>query len=172
MSLFFEKGIEDWVANEVYRCATCSMLVHENDLIIKEEVTVHDCRIIVRSDDEEVQECGPVVSNGIRRIYTTGYVGELMLGEFFVNEYEVGRDYGGPEEGGWWYDVGKFKKCRGIYTLEEQALDRKRVLIPLMERQNKDKHRPDSVLCHNDWSDTYIELHEGRSFPKERPHYE
>lgn len=23
----------------------------------------------------------------------------------YVNTYKVGRDYGGPEEGGWWFDV-------------------------------------------------------------------
>jgi len=25
----------------------------------------------------------------------------------YVNAYRVSRAYGGPEEGGWWYDVGE-----------------------------------------------------------------
>ena len=25
----------------------------------------------------------------------------------FVNVYEVSREYGGPEEGGWWFDTGQ-----------------------------------------------------------------
>lgn len=27
----------------------------------------------------------------------------------YVNVYELDRAYGGPEEGGWWYDIGTFE---------------------------------------------------------------
>ena len=32
--------------------------------------------------------------------------GAVMTRYVYVNVYETGRDYGGPEEGGWYYDVG------------------------------------------------------------------
>lgn len=30
----------------------------------------------------------------------------IRLGRRYVNAYLVTREYGGPEEGGWWYDAG------------------------------------------------------------------
>lgn len=44
----------------------------------------------------------------------------------FVSVYEVNRIYGGPEEGGWWYDTyrlitssKKMKKCRALTVQAE-----------------------------------------------------
>ncbi len=41
---------------------------------------------------------------------------------YFVNEYETDRCFGGPEEGGWWFDTGRFIRCRGIYTERGDAV--------------------------------------------------
>ena len=41
---------------------------------------------------------------------------------FFVNQYEVDRCFGGPEEGGWYYDRGEFLSClAGPFKLEDDA---------------------------------------------------
>ena len=32
----------------------------------------------------------------------------------YLNVYEVTQQYGGPEEGGWWYNYGLFDGCEGI----------------------------------------------------------
>ena len=168
--------VNNWVAKEVYRCDSCNVWVHKDDLIHdflhEDMILFHNSRHLGRDNEEVVHNCGPVTSNGVRRVYTTGYVGELMVGDFYVNEYVVGKNYGGPEEGGWWYNVGQFVECRGIYTLQEQAADRVALLTPLMDIQNKDKHKPDSVLNNNDWSVLYVEKHEGLNFPPQKPHYE
>ena len=36
-------------------------------------------------------------------------------GPFHLNEYLTNRAFGGPEEGGWWYDTGTFVACHGTY---------------------------------------------------------
>ena len=41
-------------------------------------------------------------------------------GPFHLNEYLANRAYGGPEEGGWWYDTGRFVACHGAFgTVDE-----------------------------------------------------
>ena len=168
--------VNDWIAKEVYRCDSCHKWVHDDDIIhdfLQENLKLfHNSRHLGRDNEEVVHNCGPVRSKGIHRVYTTGYVGELMVGEIYVNEYLVGKDYGGPEEGGWWYNVGKFVKCRGIYTLEELALDRLGILVPLIAIQNKDMYPPDSLLSNNNWSSIFVEKQKGENYPKVRPHYE
>lgn len=44
-----------------------------------------------------------------------------MLNTVFVSQYEVTRHYGGPEEGGWWYDRSKAIEPASILT----GIDRK-----------------------------------------------
>lgn len=39
----------------------------------------------------------------------------------YVSEYEVSRHYGGPEEGGWWYDHDEFVKCLSAHANREDA---------------------------------------------------
>jgi hypothetical protein len=48
--------------------------------------------------------CGWVIEDGECNCLPEGYMvpgSETLL---YVNAYEVSRPYGGPEEGGWWYD--------------------------------------------------------------------
>jgi hypothetical protein len=84
----------------------------------------------------------------------------------FVNVYDVTRHYGGPEEGGWWYDAGE-PILSIVCTSREQA------------EQVRDKTRAGkyartrarySVLGGQDY-DVCIEEHIGEAFPKERPRY-
>jgi len=39
--------------------------------------------------------------------------------QWFVGVYEVGRCYGGPEEGGWWYDTGKIVRQTAVASRDE-----------------------------------------------------
>ena len=48
----------------------------------------------------------------------------------FVNVYEVTRHYGGPEEGGWWYD---WRHCVEVYPVRESAAE-------LMQEQLEDEN--------------------------------
>ena len=92
--------------------------------------------------------------------------------KYYVNEYEVDRIYGGPEEGGWWYNTGKFIKCHGIFNLRAQAMRRKAKLYDYVKQSNFGKHPSSSVLSRGDWTDIIIEEHEGKHFPDTAPRYE
>ena len=76
---------------------------------------------------------------------------------FYVNEYEVDRKYGGPEEGGWWYDTGKFIKCHGQFIKQIDAIECKADLAEYVIDKNEYTAPPSSVLSKGDWTDIYIQ---------------
>jgi hypothetical protein len=82
--------------------------------------------------------------------------------------YEVGRNYGGPEEGGWWYDTGKLIQvviCQDEAEAEFQcALWRKAGYSYTGKRS--------SVLGGEDYDCYYTTEEPEPFFPTERPHYE
>jgi hypothetical protein len=89
----------------------------------------------------------------------------------YVNVYFIERAYGGPEEGGWWYNQGEFLTEEGSYASRKDALAKakevhdtlhlsascSRLLLPGWEVDNL-KVR--------------TETHQGRNFPRRKPHYE
>ena len=110
---------------------------------------------------------------------------------FSVNVYSVGRAYGGPEEGGWWYNRGEFRGCEGRYANEEDAIARRDEVAERLERvdqRNLQGHGDwdgcgpsgepdDAYICRGGtWGDTkievYVEEHTGADFPDRTPHYE
>ena len=100
---------------------------------------------------------------------------DIAIGEtvYYVNEYEVDRAYGGPEEGGWWYDTGRFIRCRGIYTESYLAKTRQlQIEEEEMPERRKGLRSPGSVLSTGEWPIVVYEDHPGRDYPRERPHYE
>ena len=90
----------------------------------------------------------------------------------YVNVYETGKDYGGPEEGGWYYDVGHPVKVMPV------PRDRaKRLLARVRERlasiNRNDRRRPGwSVLSTGDYLEAWVEDYPGREYPERRPTYE
>lgn len=85
---------------------------------------------------------------------------------YYINVYSVERMYGGPEEGGWWYDLG------------EPVLSRKtksyRKAVRMAERLKKRWPKTDSrysVLGGEDYS-IYIENKPAKMYPESIPHYE
>ena len=48
-------------------------------------------------------------------------IDERYNGYVFINVYRVNRDYGGPEEGGWWYDTGEFVECHPVKPEDARA---------------------------------------------------
>ncbi|MYA41522.1 MAG: hypothetical protein F4Z31_07205 [Gemmatimonadetes bacterium] len=103
----------------------------------------------------------------------TGF--EIADGEtvWFVNEYQIDRAYGGPEEGGWWYDTGRFVRCRGVFKDQKDAGDlRDRIEEDEMPERRKGLHGPSSMLSTGEWPVALVEDHPGRDYPRERPRYE
>ena len=84
----------------------------------------------------------------------------------FVTAYEYGRAYGGPEEGGWWYDVGE--PITSICCLTEQDVED---AFAKLRRVYPSTGNASSVLGGEDHI-VLIDDHPGRPFPEYRPHYE
>lgn len=89
----------------------------------------------------------------------------------FVNEYEINRTYGGPEEGGWWYETGRFIKEHARHTSSQHATQTRDALTDEIETRRIDRYPPNHVAC-DGWPEIRIETHPGRDFPETAPHYE
>jgi hypothetical protein len=89
---------------------------------------------------------------------------------FFVNVYELDRHYGGPEEGGWYYDSGAAVRS---HPVPKRALA-DRLAATLRARYDADKPRyPVSSVCYQGGEfGVCVERHPARSYPAHRPHYE
>jgi len=87
--------------------------------------------------------------------------------------YTIDRAYGGPEEGGWWYDIGAKAKDIAYFTDEEaafQACRRRNHLIQLLQKEKRDIG---SVLYHGDRYQYEIwDMYAPKFYPATRPHYE
>lgn len=91
---------------------------------------------------------------------------------FYVNEYVVFQNFGGPEEGGWWFSSGEFQKEHATFTDLEQAINYAAKLRD-EERANREGNYHDrySVLGGGD-VEFYVDDEPGSDFPTEHPHYE
>ena len=47
----------------------------------------------------------------------------------YINLYKVGRAYGGPEEGGWYYDYGEFEKQLAVFTEPNEKINRRKAVL-------------------------------------------
>jgi len=94
--------------------------------------------------------------------------------QLWVNVYEEGQAYGGPEEGGWWYSVGTPVHSERAYGKRDAIKKRDKIkkLYPYCNT-GKDMYgrcstsviAVDSYICR-------IERARASSFPKTRPYYE
>ena len=84
-----------------------------------------------------------------------------MAKKLYVNVYEVGRCFGGREEGGWYYDCGEPTESRRVKH-HKQAVRLQRQL-----QKECPRDRPGRYYCRVE-----IEPHPGRTFPSRRPYYE
>lgn len=87
----------------------------------------------------------------------------------YVNVYEVDRRYGGPEEGGWWYDVGVVvKKMPVLASKGPRLLARVRSWC---QRMNEAERNRFSTIGTPDF-EVALTDEPGENFPTERPRYE
>lgn len=90
----------------------------------------------------------------------------------FVTVYETDRAYGGPEEGGWWYDVGTVVACFPVLRHRaERLLER---VKDRCDRINREERRrvPWSVLSAGDYLVAELSDKPGEDYPQERQFYE
>lgn len=121
---------------------------------------------------------------------------------WYVNVYEVYRAYGGPEEGGWYYDEGTLIDCQmfdywGPDDLKDnkqrqRAVDYAEHIKAELEKSGSLEYalgsgEHDGVNMMGEGDDNYlmkggswgegkyvitVSTNRGESYPKERPHYE
>lgn len=95
-----------------------------------------------------------------------------------VNVYEDGREYGGPEEGGWYYNTGTFRPEMSV-TFEKRGTSEHTVrqfadaLDARLEYEADQRGRAHvgSVLYRGGRYLVRIEHTPGADFPEERPYY-
>lgn len=90
-----------------------------------------------------------------------------------VNVYELDRAYGGPEEGGWWYNTGELVQTVPVWSDAWSDDDIEKLCELLGNQYPKEGDRSiGSVLYAGGAHAIVVEPHEGKSWPQERPRYE
>lgn len=86
----------------------------------------------------------------------------------YVNVYSTNRAYGGPEEGGWWYNCGEaLRSIRVPLKYVERVRERVQAAA---DRYNKGDYPPGSVLC-SGWISVRVERAPAEDYPQERPYF-
>lgn len=89
--------------------------------------------------------------------------------KLFVNVYLEDRTYGGPEEGGWWYDTGKVHLSTEVPDIEE-ARRQANTLAAWCLNVNSVRRGVDSVLSEGHYV-CRIEHAPAVDYPAQRPVY-
>lgn len=123
------------------------------------------------SPDHDIEEMKDSIWRLDKALYNTGWklrMREELDDGIFVNVYEVSRHYGGPEEGGWWYDAGHV-----VHSFQLTSYNQAQALAELLRQgQFTDGGHRHSMAQREDDYSVRVEGTSGADFPEERPHYE
>ncbi len=97
---------------------------------------------------------------------TPKYIGK------FVNVYLTDRAYGGPEEGGWWYDYGEAYSSEQFIGDEIFAAKILAVAREWCEEENRHRRSDTNSVLSQGCYVARIECHPAQDYPAEKPHYE
>lgn len=93
----------------------------------------------------------------------------------FLTTYFVNQQYGGPEEGGWWYSVGEPIAVHGTFFNREKSHKAWDELQAHIDATRNDlmgsRAKLGSVICEGRIC-VRVEPHPPQHFPQRRPHYE
>lgn len=96
-----------------------------------------------------------------------------MSTKYIVAVYMCDRAYGGPEEGGWWYDTGELIRVINVFRNEGKAIEFCRRMNRLLRKTlNKTRRDIGSVLSEGQY---FAEIHDNcapKYYPEVTPHYE
>ncbi len=89
----------------------------------------------------------------------------------FVNVYLIDRAYGGPEEGGWYYDCGEAIASKQYHTQEgaDKALEGR---LQWCEEENRHRRSDTSSVLSEGCYVARVEDEPAKDYPDTRPHYE
>jgi len=96
---------------------------------------------------------------------------------YVVAVYEIDRAYGGPEEGGWWYNTGELVRVLRAFksSQEQQAMEfcsRVNRSLHFKAEHNNVRSTGSVAYCGGRYA---AEMHDGtapESYPECHPHYE
>ena len=95
---------------------------------------------------------------------------------YSIGFYEIDRQFGGGEEGGWWYDTGTLNRAFRVVKNEDKAYEtarRANHLIRFFQDKNRQVRDVSSVIYSGGRFSAYVfEDALPACFPEERPHYE
>lgn len=95
------------------------------------------------------------------------------MATYILAAYELDQAYGGPEEGGWYYDTGDLRRVLGARKDKEAAYATCRRLNALLGTLQRDHRRVSSVLYGGGrYAVRVYKGHAPSHYPLERPYYE
>ena len=124
------------------------------------------------------------VVHNLSHITPIGDIGRFMNGirEFHVNIYLEDRAYGGPEEGGWWYNyvTPDEKMCEEMWKGRDETTlafvnrvnEKHGEMVAWCDEQNKQRRSDIGSVISEGRYVSMIESQEAVSQPEETPHYE
>lgn len=89
----------------------------------------------------------------------------------YLNVYTVTRHYGGPEEGGWWYNVGEPLASAKLDIFTKLGLTREQAIQKFEEAYADHKFGDIYSVRGGVDVEIRIETHEAQYWPEERPTY-
>lgn len=105
------------------------------------------------------------------RLNDSGVEGLIPLAHHHVNEYHEKQVYGGPEEGGWYFQAGLFIRCLGIHWTLQAAQEQAAALQEYLGKVNEGARELSSVIS-TGRRRIVVEPHPGEDYPSQRPQYE
>lgn len=94
---------------------------------------------------------------------------------YVIAVYERDRLYGGPEEGGWWYDTGQKIRTIAVVAGEEAAYAMARRVNRLLEYRDDFYNRVRISSVAYQGGELRVRVYKGTApdhYPEERPYYE
>lgn len=97
---------------------------------------------------------------------------------WYIHKHSVAQAYGGPEEGGWWYDTGVPVEDWTVPSYDDEDIAymfcRALNYQEYERRENEEEYEYTSVLSYRSehYSYTVEDFPIPRPFPEYRPHYE
>jgi len=96
-----------------------------------------------------------------------------MSDSYIVAFYSIDREYGGPEEGGWWYDSGSLVRVFAVTKSKSQAYRMAGRANDLLHQQQRQLPSIGSVMyAGNRFGARVYRNQAPEHFPSVTPHYE
>jgi hypothetical protein len=143
----------------------------DNDQDLADVFTYETFQCVAEDREHALEQC--------RNAYPDAEIGSATVVMFSVGVYLIDRAYGGPEEGGWWYDCGQLVDptepllAPTYHTLSVDAVAKAlQVNIELDKTLNKGRRPISSVLSEGQFAALVHVGHPPQNYPTTRPHYE